>query len=38
VVQAHGERYVVLIASGLIAGESIVNVAIALINNWVLRR
>ena len=36
--QAHAERYVVPVASGVIAGESIVSVAIALVNNLVLRR
>ena len=36
--QAHAERYVVPVASGTIAGESIVSVAIALVNNLVLRR
>jgi uncharacterized oligopeptide transporter (OPT) family protein len=35
---AHAERYVVPVSSGVIAGESIVSVAIALINNLVLRR
>ena len=34
----HAERYVVPVSSGVIAGESIVSVAIALINNLVLRR
>jgi len=34
----HAERYVVPISSGVIAGESIVSVAIALVNNLVLRR
>jgi len=35
---AHAERYVVPVSSGVIAGESIVSVAIALLNNLVLRR
>jgi uncharacterized oligopeptide transporter (OPT) family protein len=35
---AHAERYAVPVASGIIAGESIVSVAIALVNNVVLRR
>ena len=35
---AHAERYVVPVASGIIAGESIVSVAIALVNNVFLRR
>jgi uncharacterized oligopeptide transporter (OPT) family protein len=35
---AHAERYVVPVASGIIAGESIVSVAIALVNNLLLRR
>jgi uncharacterized oligopeptide transporter (OPT) family protein len=35
---AHAERYVVPVASGVIAGESIVSVAIALVNNLILRR
>jgi putative OPT family oligopeptide transporter len=34
----HAERYMVPISSGLIAGESIVSVLIALLNNLVLRR
>ena len=34
----HAERYVVPVSSGLIAGESIVSVAIALVNNLILRR
>ncbi|MBN2575844.1 MAG: OPT/YSL family transporter [Deltaproteobacteria bacterium] len=34
----HAERYAVPVASGVIAGESIVSVAIALVNNLVLRR
>ena len=34
---AHADRYVVPLASGVIAGESIVSVAIALVNNLVLR-
>jgi uncharacterized oligopeptide transporter (OPT) family protein len=36
--RAHAERYVVPVSSGVIAGESIVSVAIALVNNLVLRR
>ena len=36
--QAHADRYVVPVSSGLIAGESIVSVAIALVNNVFLRR
>jgi uncharacterized oligopeptide transporter (OPT) family protein len=36
--KAHAERYLVPVASGIIAGESIVSVVIALINNLVLRR
>jgi uncharacterized oligopeptide transporter (OPT) family protein len=36
--QPHAERYVVPVASGAIAGESIVSVGIALLNNLVLRR
>ena len=36
--QAHAERYVVPVSSGVIAGESIVSVAIALVNNLILRR
>ena len=35
---AHADRYVVPLASGIIAGESIVSVAIALVNNLILRR
>jgi uncharacterized oligopeptide transporter (OPT) family protein len=35
---AHAERHAVPVASGIIAGESIVSVAIALVNNVVLRR
>jgi uncharacterized oligopeptide transporter (OPT) family protein len=35
---AHAERYVVPVSSGIIAGESIVSVAIALVNNVFLRR
>jgi uncharacterized oligopeptide transporter (OPT) family protein len=35
---AHAERYVVPVSSGIIAGESIVSVAIALVNNVLLRR
>jgi uncharacterized oligopeptide transporter (OPT) family protein len=35
---AQAERYVVPISSGIIAGESIVSVAIALVNNVLLRR
>jgi uncharacterized oligopeptide transporter (OPT) family protein len=35
---AHADRYVVPVASGIIAGESIVSVAIALANNLLLRR
>ena len=35
---AHAERYVVPVSSGIIAGESIVSVAIALLNNLILRR
>jgi OPT family oligopeptide transporter len=35
---AHADRYVVPVASGIIAGESIVSVAIALVNNLLLRR
>ena len=34
---AHADRYVVPVASGVIAGESIVSVAIALANNLFLR-
>jgi uncharacterized oligopeptide transporter (OPT) family protein len=34
---AHADRYVVPVASGVIAGESIVSVAIALVNNLLLR-
>jgi uncharacterized oligopeptide transporter (OPT) family protein len=34
---SHAERYTVPVASGVIAGESIVSVAIALVNNLVLR-
>jgi uncharacterized oligopeptide transporter (OPT) family protein len=34
----HAERYVVPVSSGIIAGESIVSVAIALVNNVLLRR
>jgi uncharacterized oligopeptide transporter (OPT) family protein len=36
--ESHAERYVVPVSSGVIAGESIVSVAIALVNNLVLRR
>jgi uncharacterized oligopeptide transporter (OPT) family protein len=36
--QTHAERYVVPVSSGVIAGESIVSVAIALVNNLILRR
>jgi uncharacterized oligopeptide transporter (OPT) family protein len=36
--QAHAERYVVPVSSGIIAGESIVSVGIALVNNLILRR
>jgi len=36
--QRHAERYVVPVSSGLIAGESITSVAIALVNNLILRR
>jgi len=36
--RAHAERYVVPVSSGVIAGESIVSVGIALVNNLVLRR
>ena len=35
---AHAERYVVPVSSGIIAGESIVSVAIALVNNVFLKR
>jgi uncharacterized oligopeptide transporter (OPT) family protein len=35
---AHADRYVVPVSSGIIAGESIVSVAIALVNNVFLRR
>jgi len=35
---AHADRYVVPVASGAIAGESIVSVAIALVNNFIVRR
>lgn len=35
---AHADRYVVPVSSGIIAGESIVSVLIALLNNLVLRR
>jgi len=34
---AHADRYVVPVASGIIAGESIVSVAIALVNNLLFR-
>jgi uncharacterized oligopeptide transporter (OPT) family protein len=34
----HAERYAVPVASGIIAGESIVSVIIALLNNLLLRR
>jgi uncharacterized oligopeptide transporter (OPT) family protein len=34
---AHADRYVVPVASGIIAGESIVSVGIALVNNLLLR-
>jgi uncharacterized oligopeptide transporter (OPT) family protein len=34
---AHAERYVVPVSSGVIAGESIVSVAIALVNNLLLK-
>jgi uncharacterized oligopeptide transporter (OPT) family protein len=36
--QAQADRYVVPVSSGIIAGESIVSVAIALVNNVFLRR
>ena len=36
--QAHADRYVVPVSSGIIAGESIISVAIALVNNVFLRR
>jgi uncharacterized oligopeptide transporter (OPT) family protein len=36
--QAHADRYVVPVSSGIIAGESIVSVAIALVNNVFLKR
>jgi putative OPT family oligopeptide transporter len=36
--EPHAERYVVPVSSGIIAGESIVSVVIALVNNLVLRR
>jgi uncharacterized oligopeptide transporter (OPT) family protein len=36
--KAHAERYVVPVASGIVAGESIVSVVIAFVNNLVLRR
>jgi OPT family oligopeptide transporter len=36
--QTHAERYLVPVSSGIIAGESIVSVGIALINNFILRR
>jgi uncharacterized oligopeptide transporter (OPT) family protein len=35
---AHADRYVVPVSSGIIAGESIISVAIALVNNVFLRR
>jgi uncharacterized oligopeptide transporter (OPT) family protein len=35
---AQADRYVVPVASGIIAGESITSVAIALVNNVILRR
>jgi OPT family oligopeptide transporter len=35
---ASAERYVVPVSSGVIAGESIVSVAIALVNNLILRK
>jgi len=35
---AHAERFIVPVSSGIIAGESIVSVAIALVNNLLLRR
>ena len=35
---AQAERYVVPVSSGIIAGESIVSVAIALVNNLILRK
>jgi len=35
---AHAERYVVPVASGVVAGESIVSVAIAIVNNLILSR
>lgn len=35
---AHAERYVVPVSSGIIAGESIVSVAIAVFDNLILRR
>jgi uncharacterized oligopeptide transporter (OPT) family protein len=34
----HAERYVVPVSSGIIAGESIVSVVIALLNNLIFRR
>ena len=36
--RAHADRYVVPVSSGIIAGESIVSVAIALVNNVFLRK
>jgi uncharacterized oligopeptide transporter (OPT) family protein len=36
--RAHAERYVVPVASGIVAGESIVSVIIAIMNNLILRR
>jgi uncharacterized oligopeptide transporter (OPT) family protein len=35
---AHADRYVVPVSSGIIAGESIISVAIALVNNVLLRK
>jgi uncharacterized oligopeptide transporter (OPT) family protein len=35
---ANAERYAIPVASGIIAGESIVSIAIALVNNLILRR
>jgi uncharacterized oligopeptide transporter (OPT) family protein len=34
---AHADRYVIPVASGVIAGESIVSVAIALVKSLLLR-
>jgi uncharacterized oligopeptide transporter (OPT) family protein len=36
--QSHADRYTIPVASGVIAGESLVGVLVAALNNFVIRR